>query len=436
MQSEQIFLGFRVVAGSIALAAFALLAPKGASAQTETVLHSFDDATGDAEMPYGGLVGDAAGNFYGTGSAGGATFHNLGAVFELTPSSGGGLTESLVHTFNGIDGYLPIGTPVLDGNGSGNLYGITAWGGGEGISYCGQDGCGVVFEVTRGTDGRWIEKVLHRFNYNGKDGVVPYAGLILDAAGNLYGTTAEGGTYDGGTVFELTPKTDGSWGERILHNFGNGTDGTFPRGSLIFDSAGNLYGTTSTGGVNSDGTVFELMPRAGGGWEERVLHSFSHKSTDGRLPIGGLSIDNSGNLYGTTAEGGSSESCVNYYIPSCGAVFELMPRAGGGWAERVIHNFVLNTTDGVNPESGVIIDSAGNLYGTTYYGGAYSAGIVFELSPGADGTWTETNLHSFGDGTDGQNPDAGLIFGTSGNIYGTTLSGGAHAGGTAFEITP
>lgn len=272
--------------------------------------------------------------------------------------------------------------------------------------------------------------------YNGTDGISPFAGLIFDGAGNLYGTTAEGGTYNGGTVFELTPKADGSWGERILHNFGNGADGTFPRGSLIFDNAGNLYGATSNGGASNDGTVFELVPSAGGGWAERVLHSFSHKSTDGRTPIGTLVIGGSGNLYGVTVEGGSSESCVNYYLPSCGTVFELTPRAGGGWAERVIHNFVLSTTEGVNPQAGLIFDGNGNLYGTTFYGGPYNYGTAFELSPGAEGIWTETTLHSFGNGGDGVQPAAGLIFGASGNLYGTTFYGGAYADGTAFEITP
>jgi uncharacterized repeat protein (TIGR03803 family) len=246
-----------------------------------------------------------------------------------------------------------------------------------------------------------------------------------------------GGTHGAGTVFELTPQTDRSWSERILHNFNdNGTDGAQPRAGLIFDADGNLYGTTSTGGADGEGTVFELSPKAGGGWAERILHSFSHKSTDGRNPVGGLILDAAGNLYGTTVEGGSSESCVNSYVTSCGTVFELTPHAGGGWSEKVLHNFVLSATDGVNPQAGLIYDNAGNLYGTTYSGGAYNYGTAFELSPQAGGGWTQTLLHSFGSGTDASTPTAGLIFGSNGSLYGTGFYGGAYSDGAVFEITP
>jgi uncharacterized repeat protein (TIGR03803 family) len=404
-----------------------------ASAQSETVLHSFDDMTGDGELPTAGLVSDASGNLYGTANNGGT--HQIGAVFELISAAGGGWTETLLHSFSGADGFSPFAGLILDA--AGNLYGTTEWGGGEGVSYCGQDGCGTVFEMSRGTNGRWIEKVLHRFNPNGTDGLIPFAGLIFDTAGNVYGTTALGGAYNQGTVFELTPKADGSWSERILHNFNNnGTDGEQPRASLIFDAAGNLYGTTYSGGVNGDGSVFELSPKTGGGWAEHVLHSFSHKSTDGRNPFAGLIFDGSGNLYGTTVEGGSSESCLNSYVTSCGTVFELMPHAGGGWSERVLHNFVLSATDGVNPQAGLIFDNAGNLYGTTYSGGAYNYGTAFELTPTTGGVWTETLLHSFGGGTDASSPSAGLNFGPNGNLYGTGYFGGAYGTGAVFVITP
>jgi uncharacterized repeat protein (TIGR03803 family) len=286
-------------------------------------------------------------------------------------------------------------------------------------------------------DGRWTEKVLHRFNHNGMDGIVPFSGLILDAAGNLYGTTVIGGVYSGGTVFELTPQTDRSWSERILHNFNdNGNDGAQPNASLIFDAAGNLYGTTYTGGANDGGTVFELTPKAGGGWAERILHSFRGKSTDGRNPVASLIFDASGNLYGTTVEGGSSESCLTSLVTTCGTVFELMPRAGSGWTEKVLHNFELSPTEGVNPHASLIFDNAGNLYGTTSSGGAYNYGVAFELSPADGGGWTETTLHSFGGGTDASSPFAGLIFGSNGSLYGTGFYGGAYSDGAVFEITP
>src|ERR1019366_6634594 len=200
------------------------------------------------------------------------------------------------------------------------------------------------------------EQVLHSFG-NGTDGNDPLGGLIFDASGNLYGTTLGGGTYGGGTVFELTPAGGGSWTETVLHNFdSNGTDGFTPYAGLIFDSAGNLYGTTRWGGTYGGGTVFELTTAAGGGWTEQVLHSFDHNYTDGYYPQAGLIFDAAGNLYGTTSQGGT-------YV-YWGTVFELTPAAGGDWTETVLHNFNQNGTDGYYPEAGLIFDAAGNLYGT------------------------------------------------------------------------
>src|SRR5664279_5403051 len=206
------------------------------------------------------------------------------------------------------------------------------------------------------------EQVLHNFNNNGTDGTFPQAGLIVDGAGNLYGTTSEGGTYIScsggcGTVFELTPNGSGGWTETVLHNFNsNGTDGANPYAGLIFDAAGNLYGTTTTGGTYYVGTVFELSPSQGGGWTEKVLYSFNYNGTDGNYPQASLTIDAAGNLYGTTWAGGP-------YGYGYGTVFELTPAAGGGWTETVLHNFV--GTDGAAPLAGLIFDAAGNLYGTT-----------------------------------------------------------------------
>src|SRR5664280_3872238 len=310
-----------------------------------------------------------------------------------------------------------------------SLYGTTL----EGGTYY----SGTVFELTPAAGGGWTEKVLHNFNENGTDGALPRAPLIFDAAGNLYGTTEYGGTYydsDLGTVFELTPAAGGGWTEKVLHNFGIGRDGTDPLAGLIFDAAGNLYGTTEYGGTYYDsdlGTVFELTPAAGGGWTEKVLHNFVI-GRDGTDPLAGLIFDAAGNLYGTTEYAG------NY---GAGTVFELTPTAGGGWTEKVLHNF--NGTDGEFPYSSLIFDGAGNLYGTTSAGGTYSSclsgyycGTVFELTPAAGGGWTETVLHSFGNGTDGYSPSAGLIFDAAGNLYGTTPHGGTYEGGTVFEVTP
>jgi uncharacterized repeat protein (TIGR03803 family) len=263
---------------------------------------------------------------------------------------------------------------------------------------------------------------------NCTDGRQPQAGLIFDAAGNLYGTTAFGGYYGlqtgYGTLFELTPAGGGSWTEQVVHNFNHDfTDGDEPYAGLIVDAAGNLYGTTSGGGTIGYGTVFELTPTGGGTWTE-VLHSFGD-GTDGLYPWAGLIFDAAGNLYGTTSEGGTYDG---------GTVFELTPAAGGGWTEKVLHSFG-NGNDGAYPHyAGLIFDAAGNLYGTTSGGGTYGGGTVFELTPAGGGSWTETVLHSFGNGTDGAEPYAGLVFDAVGNLYGTTLGGGTYNYGTVFEL--
>ena len=275
--------------------------------------------------------------------------------------------------------------------------------------------------------------MLHSFG-NGTDGQNPYAGLVLDGAGNLYGTTVNGGIHDGGTAFEMTPREGGGWTETVLRSFGGGTDGSAPYAGLIFDAAGNFYGTTSSGGIHGLGTVFEMTPRDGGGWTETVLHSFGNAATqDGSTPGAGLIFDTAGNLYGTTYDGG---------IHGHGTVFEMAPREGGGWTETVLHSFGnVATQDGSAPDAGLIFDTAGNIYGTTELGGIYGLGTAFELSPRQGAGWTETVLHSFGNGTDGQNPYAALIFDAAGNLYGTTYQGGIHpcngsGCGTVFEITP
>jgi uncharacterized repeat protein (TIGR03803 family) len=287
-----------------------------------------------------------------------------------------------------------------------------------------------IFTVTLLAINAWAaaqETVLHSFNDNGADGVEPKAGLISDAAGNLYGVTTVGGIHAAGSVFELSPREGGGWTETVLHSFGHGTDGVEPVGSLVRDAAGNLYGTTTSGGIHLFGTVFELSLRENGGWTESVLHSFNLNFSDGASPYSGLIFDAAGNLYGTTQEGG---------IHNAGTVFELSPREGGGWTEKVLHSFNYGFVDGAYPDSNLVLDAAGNLFGTTASGGVHVSGTVFELSPNDHGGWTETVLHSFGSGTDGYTPLAGLVFDDAGNLYGTTDQGGIHGWGTAFELMP
>jgi len=309
----------------------------------------------------------------------------------------------------------------------GNLYGTT-----EG---CGPKRAGIVFELVPNADGTWTEKILRSFFADSKGGWEPVAGLVFDAAGNLYGTTLLGGSVAAelGTVFELMPNADGSWKYKVLHRFNvDGKHGYYPYAGVVLDPAGNVYGTTydgqrSGGGGVGLGTVFELMPTVSGTWNFKILHKFKNDGKDGFSPKDGLVIDTAGNLYGTTSGGSSS---------GLGTVFELMPNADGTWTEKILHKFK-GQPDGQGPLAGLTFDAAGNLYGTTSAGGAFGVGTVFELMPNANGTWTETILHQFkNDGKDGTFPQTDVILDPIGNVYGTTGSGGVHNGGTVFEVIP
>ena len=229
------------------------------------------------------------------------------------------------------------------------------------------------------------EKVLHNFGSNTKARVGPASNLIFDSAGNLYGTTVDGGNDDVGTAFELIPVTGGGWAQKVLYSFAkNGADGQGPEGGLVFDSAGNLYGTTAAGGANGVGTVFELTPPVPPStqWTEQVLYSFLDNNMDGQNPTDSLIFDPADNLYGITLEGG------RYAV---GTVFELSPATSGGWTEAVVHSFSpnINGEDGYDPRSGLTIDSSGNLYGTTLFGGSLGGGTVFEFTPSTGGAWTD-----------------------------------------------
>jgi uncharacterized repeat protein (TIGR03803 family) len=424
MQSKNFSIALTVLSAIFTVSPFVTGTPAVAE---EKVLYAFGDKPKDGNWPLTGLIFDSVGNLYGTTVIGGA--YNYGTAFELMPKAGGGWTESVLHSFNhnGKDGYEPYAGLIFDSAGS--LYGTTLEGGtGLCMGSVGYViGCGAVFELTPASGGKWTERVLHDFNNKGTDAQNPEAGLTFDAAGNLYSTTNAGGAYASGTAFELTPKAGGDWTETVLHDFNNkATDGNYPYAGLIFDATGNLYGTTYLGGTYGHGAVFEMMPAAGGGWSETVLHNFKGGSTDGRGPYAGLILDAAGNLYGTTTYGG---------VYGHGTVFELTPAAGGAWTETVLHDFG-HGTDGYEPYAGLILDAAGNLYGTTVLGGTYGSGTVFELTPATGGSWTETVLHHFGNGTDGARPYGGLIFDAAGNLYGTTQQGGAYGYGTVFEITP
>lgn len=358
----------------------------------------------------------------------------LAAILLLTPIANAQWTGKQYSFVGSERGVNPQAGVIFDG--AGNIYG-TALQGGDASGRCEKrGGCGVVYALGPDADGRLREKVLHTFR--GNDGASPEAEVIFDGAGNLYGTTSQGGvgncsyrkTRTGcGIVFELTPNVNGEWTETVLYTFSGGNDGKFPHGGLIFDKLGNLYGTTIAGGSSGAGVVFELSPLANGQWSESVLYAFTGLA-DGAAPYAGLIFDELGNLYGTTLGGGSSQCNAG----GCGIVFELTPSASGQWTETLLHIFT-GRNDGVLPAAGLIFDNIGNLYGTAQIGGAGGNGIVFELTPGAGGHWSETIAHAF-IGSDGASPEAGVTFDSAGNLYGTTQGGGPDDNGVVFELTP
>ncbi|HEX8815248.1 MAG TPA: choice-of-anchor tandem repeat GloVer-containing protein, partial [Terriglobales bacterium] len=306
----------------------------------------------------------------------------LFAMCSATPALAD--TYKILHTFKKTDGQGPKASMIFDA--SGKLY-STTFGGGANNN-------GTVFQMTHQKDGDWSESVLYSFcpSTGCADGSGPQGSLIFDTKGNLYGTTTVGGSAGGGVVFELKAGPKNTWTESVLYNFcslTNCTDGEEPWAAVIFDASGNLYGTAKKGGANAQGVVFKLAPGAGGTWTESVLYSFCALSdcADGATPYSDLIFDASGNMYGTTFGGGTTS---NSGCPSmddrCGTVFELSPATGGTWTHQVIYSF--NFTDGSDSENGVVFDTHGNLYGNTSRGGSGEGGVIYELSPAGGGTWT------------------------------------------------
>jgi hypothetical protein len=409
-----------------------LLLPTVQAATREKVLYRFAGGT-DGSHPSSNLLLDAAGNLYGTTAAGGnlsdcSNYYGsgCGVVFELTPFGDGKWQESVLYAFQGgTDGLEPTGNLVFDADG--NIYGTT-YGGGTGTACKAIPGCGTVFELSPEGDGTWTETVLYSFQ-DGSDGALPVS-LTIDASGNLYGANTTGGT-EFGTVFELSPPREGAawkettlysfqafeiqvnpglvldakgnlygtwyqlyscypgcgvvfqlkhagknWQETDLYDFQGGGNGGEPMAGVIFDGKGHVYGTGAEGG-NNQGIAFELT-RSGNRWTEVLLYNFCSRNNcaDGADPQAPLVFDQSGNLYGTTEEGGTGCS----FSQSCGVVFKLTP-GKFGWSETVLHNFK-GAPDGSNPAQGVIFDKTGNMYGTTPNGGTSGGyGTVFELTP-------------------------------------------------------
>lgn len=390
------------------LGVMSMLATAG-RAQTFTVLHNFSNGA-DGGEPSAGLSMDLAGNSYGTASTGGNTSGSCshpnppgcGTVFKLS-RKGSGWVFTTLYTFSGPDGRNPLARVIIGPDGS--LYGTTSLGGDADE--------GTVFNLRppaaacKAALCPWTETVLHSFQ--GSDGAQPTFGdLVFDGAGNIYGTTPYGGQGDRGTVYELT-RANG-WTETVLYKFQGGNDGATPYGGVVFDQAGNLWGTTGYGGGYDDGTIYQLVP-SGGGWTESVVYHFPGGS-DGANPYAGLIVDQSSNFYGATfGDNGTTPK-----------VYELSP-TNGGWTFSVLYS--LGANQGIIGK--LAMDAAGNLYGTNYY----DIPEVFRLTPSNAG-WTLTGSW----GGIGSAPFGNVIFDGSGNLYTTASNGGPSEVGLVFEITP
>lgn len=406
------FLCFAILVSAVSVAA--------AQAQTFNVLYTFNGNT-DGTNPVAGITLDRAGNLYGTTSAGAQA--GFGSVYRLAPS-GTGWSFSLLYAFQGLtedsqDGGSPYSRVTIGPDGA--LYGTTRIGG-NGVNGGGcreEHGCGTIYRLQAQLGGGWKESLLYQFGYY--DGENPaYGDVVFDRAGNLYGSTRNGGANSQGAIFKLAPE-NGGWSESVIHSF-SGADGSAPLGGPAIDSAGNLYGTTSLGGTQGYGIVYRLQA-AGANWAATVLHSF--QGNDGITPASNVVLDSSGDIYGMTQAGG---------LIGDGGTFELTADAEGLWSLATLYSF-----RGASPQGGsyrtLAMDRAGNMYGTTATEGAYHLGSIFKLTF-TNGTWLYTTLHDFTGGNDGANPYGSLSFDAAGNIYGTAEYGGLYGNGTVFQITP
>jgi uncharacterized repeat protein (TIGR03803 family) len=374
-----------------------------AFSQKETVLYNFCSLPNctDGSSPSGPLIKDSSGNFYGTTQTSDENESGGGTVYRLSPDG----TETVLHDFalTPGDGIVPQSGVIMDGEG--NLYGFT----GSGGAYR----SGTAFKLA--PDG--TETILYSFGSTPTDGVGPEGPVVMDKQGNLYGTTFYGGTYEGGTIFKISPNGT----ETILHNFdNNGTDGYEPYAGVVLDPQGNLYGTTAYGGTAGTGIAYELSAKG----IYTIIHQFGSAFTDGHLPLAPPVIDPQGNLYGTTGAGGSDNA---------GTAYKLSPGANG-WMETILVNFGSIVSQGAECSYGLVLDKTGNLYGVAPTGAPQGAGLAFKLSPEG----AETVLYTFLNQNDGSVPD-GPIFRDSTGLYGVTTEGGTGryaAGGTVYKIAP
>ena len=410
---------FSTAAAMAIVFALTVVLMQSAQAQTYTVLHNFTGGPGiggpgGGQTPLAGITIDGAGNLYGTTLYGG-TSTEYGLIFKLVHQHSIFIFNPL-YSFKGPpDAANPYAKITIGPDGG--LYGTTDLGGAP--------GSGTVFKVIppptlcKTASCPWYESLLYQFGYSG-DGGHPQSALVFDQNGNMYGSS--GDTICCGVAYQFT-HSGGGWTKSTLHHFTGGTDGSAPQGDVIRDHAGNLYGVTYRGGTNNGGVVYQLVPD-GSGWRENVLHSFD-SANDGTNPMGGLVFDQAGNLYGTTTDGG----------PLNGGTAFMLSHSGNSWTSTVIHSFQ-RTARGPLPGASLAFDAAGNLYGTTIYGGSSDVGSIFKLTPGSGG-WTYTVIKDFAfDCHDGCLPFSDVIFDAGGNLYGTASSGGTKGLGVVWKITP
>lgn len=418
------------LASSLALVifAFTVLYASSVDAQTLTVIHNFGGPP-DGANPVAGVTVDTHGTLYGTTQNGGllnCLLHGCGTVFQLMPASNGDWTEQVLSRFEAQGGYggLPDAPVVLDRHG--NVYGtfnctfdcIAGQGGG-------------IFEIVH-SNGGWTDWTLADYWSFGR-GMCNSCGIAFDQAGRLYGTSSYASDSGGnGAVFYLGQQSALNWYTIFLYGFKSGNDGSGPSVWFTFGANDAIYSTTNSGGASNAGTVFKVQNLGGAQWTETQLYTFLGGS-DGSYPNGGVIFDSSGNLYGTTISGGTANK---------GIVFKLTHNSNGSWSESILYSF-LGGSDAANPGGPLTFDAAGDLYGVAG-GGAFGHGAVFKLTPSSGGQWTETVAYSFTGGLDGDGPSGGVIFDSAGNLYGTTVHGGAYptcsdepnCGGVVYKLTP
>jgi uncharacterized repeat protein (TIGR03803 family) len=385
-------------------------------------------------------------------------------VFSVTPfwatASG-----KILHAFDSRDGEFPLAPLTVDA--SGNLYGTTPTGG--------ANVGGTVFMLSP-VNGSWKLTVLHSFGAFTGDGLAPQGGVVFDSAGNLYGTTYQGGVFGFGTVYQLAP-SGGAWKYKVLHGFsGLNGDGAYPGGTPVVDTAGNIYGATESGGASQRGTVFELIPQPGGNWQQSVLYGL--QSSDGLLD--NVIFGPDGSLYGSPREGGNGAGLILRVSPSSGSgwagsviytfesrgdafcacgiafdgdgnivgasldggsngkgtLFEIPHNTDGSWGPDVIIHSFSGGGDGSYPQGSPALDANGNIFGMTRAGSRNGKGVVYEFSPAGEDKYSGVLLHSFAGGNDGAYPISGPTLDKNGNVYGTTYSGGIYGAGTAWQVTP